>query len=65
MIVEGSVISELVSVTKHFSGKQYNQAVRAHKLFYEALMNLAFKKFEVYIAELETTMVPVLEALNT
>ena len=64
VLVEASVIAE-GSVTHILSGKQYNRSVRAHKLFYEALMNLAFKKFEVYIVEHETAMVPVLEALHT
>ena len=42
-------------------GKQYNRAVRLHKLTYEALMRLLLKKFELSV---ELAMTPDLEQLR-
>jgi len=46
--VESSVIAE-GSVNKVMEGKQYNQAVRLHKLCYEAFMRLAWKGFKNWL----------------
>ncbi|CAM1326887.1 Uncharacterised protein r2_g3585 [Pycnogonum litorale] len=46
--VESGVIAE-GSINRVLEGKQYNRAVRLHKLMYEALMRLIWKGFQVWI----------------
>ncbi|KAG0725200.1 hypothetical protein GWK47_039080 [Chionoecetes opilio] len=46
--VESGVIAE-GSINRVLEGKQYNRAVRLHKLMYEALMRIIWKGFQVWI----------------
>ncbi|KAG0712285.1 hypothetical protein GWK47_018839 [Chionoecetes opilio] len=46
--VESGVIAE-GSINRVLEGKQYNRAVRLHKLMYEALMRIIWKGFRVWI----------------
>jgi len=48
LAVESGVIAE-GSINKVLEGKQYNRAVRLHKLTYETLMRLAWSGFEEWL----------------
>jgi hypothetical protein len=48
LAVESGVIAE-GSINKVLEGKQYNRAVRLHKLTYEALMRLVWKGFQEWL----------------
>lgn len=48
LAVESGVIAE-GSINKVLEGKQYNRAVRLHKLIYEALMRLAWTDFKDWL----------------
>ena len=54
LAVQSEVVAE-GSIDKVLSGKQYNRAVRLHKLTYEALMRLLLKEFESSV-ELSTPL---------
>ena len=51
VIVEGSIDNVL-------DGKQYNRAVRLHKLIYEALIRLAWSGFEEWLEANHTEALP-------
>ena len=48
-IAEESGIIAQGSIDKVLEGKQYNRAIRLHKLTYEALMRLAWKEFQDWL----------------
>ena len=50
LAVESGVIAE-GSINKVLEGKQYNRAVRFHKLMYEALMRLLWKGFQTWLTD--------------
>ncbi|KAG0725964.1 hypothetical protein GWK47_004497 [Chionoecetes opilio] len=62
--VESGVIAE-GSINRVLEGKQYNRAVRLHKLMYEALMRIIWKGFQVWIESIILTRDPRFEALTS
>ena len=50
MAVESDVVAG-GSIEKLLTGKNYNRAVRMHKIFYEALMRLLINAFESSVSE--------------
>jgi hypothetical protein len=59
LAVESGVIAE-GSIAKVLEGKQYNRAVRLHKLTYEALMMLAWVGFEDWLERNHAEYLPIL-----
>ena len=59
LAVESGVIAEGF-ITKVLEGKQYNRAVRLHKLTYEALMRLAWARFQDWLKHNHAEYLPML-----